>query len=70
MLPLGAFRDFVSASNRHHGLALLFGAEGPGLTRDAVAAADVVASIPMAAGIDSLNVATAAAIAFHTVRTT
>ena len=45
--------------------ALLLGAEGPGLTPAAVAASDVVLSIPMADGVDSLNVATAAAIAFH-----
>ncbi len=47
--------------------ALLLGAEGPGLTPEALAAADVAVRIPMASGVDSLNVATAAAIAFHTV---
>jgi tRNA G18 (ribose-2'-O)-methylase SpoU len=45
--------------------ALLLGAEGPGLTAEALAAADVRVRIPMAPGVDSLNVATAAAIAFH-----
>jgi tRNA G18 (ribose-2'-O)-methylase SpoU len=45
--------------------AVLLGAEGPGLTPDAVEAADVVARIPMAAGVDSLNVGVAASIAFH-----
>ena len=50
------------------GVALLLGAEGPGLTEGALAAADRVASIPMADGADSLNVATAAAIAFHGLR--
>lgn len=44
-------------------LALLLGAEGPGLTPAALAAADRVVRIPMAAGVDSVNVATAAAIA-------
>ena len=44
--------------------ALLLGAEGPGLTRAALAASDVRVSIPMRNGVDSLNVATAAAIAF------
>jgi tRNA G18 (ribose-2'-O)-methylase SpoU len=48
-------------------VALLLGAEGPGLTHAALAAADVLVRIPMASGVDSLNVATAAAIAFHTV---
>lgn len=47
-------------------VALLLGAEGPGLSDAALAAADVHARIPMAAGVDSLNVATAAALAFHT----
>lgn len=45
--------------------AILLGAEGPGLSDDAVAAADVVARVPMAPGVDSLNVAVAASIAFH-----
>jgi tRNA G18 (ribose-2'-O)-methylase SpoU len=48
-------------------VALLLGAEGPGLTPEALAAADVRVRIPMATGVDSLNVATAAAVAFHAV---
>ncbi len=44
--------------------AVLLGAEGPGLTPAAQAAADVRVRIPMASGVDSLNVATAAAVAF------
>jgi tRNA G18 (ribose-2'-O)-methylase SpoU len=44
--------------------AVLLGAEGPGLSADALAAADLRVRIPMTAGVDSLNVATAAAIAF------
>jgi tRNA G18 (ribose-2'-O)-methylase SpoU len=46
-------------------VALLLGAEGPGLSADALAAADLRIRIPMAPGVDSLNVATAAAVAFH-----
>ena len=46
------------------GVALLVGAEGPGLSAAALAAADEVVTIPMAPGVDSLNVATAAAVAF------
>lgn len=49
-------------------VALLFGAEGPGLSVAALAAADRRAAVPMADGVDSLNVATAAAIAFYAVR--
>jgi tRNA G18 (ribose-2'-O)-methylase SpoU len=43
-------------------LALLLGAEGPGLAPDLLARARRI-SIPMAPGVDSLNVATAGAIA-------
>ncbi len=46
-------------------LAVMVGAEGPGLTPAAVAAATRRVRIPIAGGVDSLNVATAAAIAFH-----
>ncbi|HEY5109317.1 MAG TPA: RNA methyltransferase [Acidimicrobiales bacterium] len=46
------------------GVALLVGAEGPGLSAAALDAADEVVAIPMAEGVDSLNVATAAAVAF------
>lgn len=42
---------------------LLLGAEGPGLSRVWLEAAEVAVRIPMARGVDSLNVATAAAIA-------
>jgi tRNA G18 (ribose-2'-O)-methylase SpoU len=49
-------------------IALLLGAEGPGLTEEALAAADGRVRIPMATGVDSLNVATAAAIAIHQLR--
>lgn len=48
-----------------HRVALLLGSEGPGLTEEALAAADVAVRIPMAEGVDSLNVATAAAVAFY-----
>ena len=42
--------------------ALLLGAEGPGLSSSARASCDHVVTIPMSAGADSLNVATAGAI--------
>lgn len=50
----------VGADDR---VALLLGAEGPGLSDDAQAASDVRVRIPMAAGVDSLNVAAATAVA-------
>ena len=44
-------------------LAIVLGAEGDGLTPEALAAADTVVQIPMRHGIDSLNVAAASAVA-------
>lgn len=46
-------------------VAVLVGAEGTGLSANALTAADVLARIPMRGGIDSLNVTTAASIALH-----
>jgi tRNA G18 (ribose-2'-O)-methylase SpoU len=46
-------------------VAILVGAEGPGLTEHAMRASDVRVRIPMSRGTDSLNVATAAAVAFY-----
>jgi tRNA G18 (ribose-2'-O)-methylase SpoU len=46
-------------------VAILVGAEGPGLTETAMRASDVRMRIPMSRGTDSLNVATAAALAFY-----
>jgi tRNA G18 (ribose-2'-O)-methylase SpoU len=45
--------------------ALVLGAEGPGVTEAALAASDHRVRIPMAGGVDSLNVAAAAAVAFY-----
>jgi tRNA G18 (ribose-2'-O)-methylase SpoU len=50
-------------------VALLLGAEGPGLSEEALRAAHLRVRIPMATGVDSLNVATAAAVAFHAAAT-
>lgn len=46
-------------------LAVLIGAEGPGLPDAVLAAADIRVGIRMHHGVDSLNVAAAAAIALH-----
>jgi len=48
-------------------VAVLLGAEGPGLSAAAQAAADLRVRIPIAAGVDSLNVGHAAAVALHHV---
>ncbi|OBK74956.1 rRNA methyltransferase [Mycobacterium sp. 1274761.0] len=53
------------ASVAEHRVAILVGAEGPGLTVTAMGAADMRVRIPMSRGTDSLNVATAAALAFY-----
>jgi tRNA G18 (ribose-2'-O)-methylase SpoU len=45
--------------------ALLVGSEAEGLSEAALAAADVAVRIPIAPAVDSLNVATAAAVALH-----
>lgn len=49
-------------------LALLLGAEGPGLDPETMAAADVRARIPTSSEVDSLNVGAAAAIALSALR--
>ncbi len=46
-------------------VAILVGAEGPGLQEHTMRASDVRVRIPMSRGTDSLNVATAAALAFY-----
>lgn len=54
--------DVVPPSER---IALILGAEGHGLREPTLAAADVRARIPMRAGVDSLNVGAAAAVACY-----
>ena len=49
-------------------LAVVLGAEGDGLARSTVAACDYTVRIPMAHGVDSLNVAAASAVAFWQLR--
>lgn len=48
-------------------VALLFGTEGDGLTRQAIESSSVTVRIPMAGGVDSLNVAAASAVAVYAV---
>ena len=49
-------------------LAVVMGAEGDGLSRKTIAGSDYVVKIPMAHGVDSLNVAAASAVAFWQLR--
>ncbi|MEL6795373.1 MAG: RNA methyltransferase [Planctomycetota bacterium] len=70
-LALGLAGDATSMHGwrpRSDRVAWLLGAEGPGLSDCALAAADAVVRIGMEPGVDSLNVVTAAAIALHGTR--
>lgn len=58
--------EFAAAG--HERMALVMGAEGDGLSRAALAAADVIVTIPMSGGVDSLNVAAASAVAVWALR--
>lgn len=49
-------------------LAIIMGTEGDGLPQQTIAGADYVVRIPMAHGVDSLNVAAASAVAFWELR--
>ncbi len=49
-------------------LALVLGTEGTGLSHATIECCDYVAKIPMANGVDSLNVAAASAVAFWQLR--
>ncbi|HET7398099.1 MAG TPA: RNA methyltransferase [Intrasporangium sp.] len=62
-LPLDAL-----AAAQHDKLALILGTEGDGLRAATVAGADLSVRIPMSGGVDSLNVAAAAAVAFYATR--
>lgn len=57
--------DAVAGGLRSRRLAVLLGAEGGGLGDEARRTADLRVRIPMTPGVDSLNVATACAIALH-----
>ncbi|MFJ5224588.1 TrmH family RNA methyltransferase [Streptomyces sp. NPDC088400] len=58
-----------AAPHRLERVALMLGAEGDGLSGRALDAADEWVRIPMAHGVDSLNVGAAAAVAFYAVTT-
>lgn len=58
----------VLAEHPPEKIALLLGTEGDGLSRHAVSQADTVVTIPMLHGVDSLNVASASAVALWALR--
>lgn len=53
------------ALNREEKLAIVLGTEGDGLAGSTIAHCDYTVCIPMAHGVDSLNVAAASAVAFY-----
>lgn len=57
-----------AASGAPAKLALLFGTEGEGLSPATIARCDYTVRIPMAHGVDSLNVAASSAVAFYAFR--
>ena len=59
-------REFAATAPER--VAIVVGAEGDGLSRAALNAADVVVTIPMAHGVDSLNVAAASAVALFALQ--
>lgn len=56
------------AARHDERLALIFGTEGHGLKPHVLEKADLAVRIPMAGGVDSLNVASSAAVAFYATR--
>ena len=62
------FRTAAMALTDDSKLAIVMGNEGEGLSSETIAEADYVVRIPMARGVDSLNVAAAAAVAFWQLR--
>ena len=55
----------LNAENR---LAVVMGTEGDGLSTHIISECDYTVRIPMYAGVDSLNVAAAAAVAFYQLK--
>ena len=60
-----ALRDVNRVELGDGPLAVIIGAEGPGLSPGVLAAATHRVAIPMAPGVDSINVAAATAVALH-----
>lgn len=59
--------DYVSGRSPDRPLILMLGAEGPGLSRDAMTLATTTVRIPIAQDVDSLNVVVAAGIALAAI---
>jgi tRNA G18 (ribose-2'-O)-methylase SpoU len=57
--------DAFASAGRPNRIALVVGAEGPGLSAETEAIADIRVRIPIRSAVDSLNVAVATGIALH-----
>lgn len=57
----------LDRSHLHGDVCVVFGSEGPGLSDEIIGLCDQTVVIPMAAGIDSLNVANATAIFLYEI---
>ena len=60
----GSQRFFTNAAFANARMAIFMGTEGAGLGAKTIAGCDRAVRIPMAHGVDSLNVAAASAVAF------
>lgn len=65
-MPLGEFVGRLGPQGPRT-VVVLLGAEGPGLSAASLELSTVRVRIPMAAGVDSLNVGAAAAVALHRI---
>jgi tRNA G18 (ribose-2'-O)-methylase SpoU len=67
---IGPARWYVNelAERNPDRLALVLGTEGAGMSAATLAAVDLAVRIPMRAGVDSLNVAAASAVAYWELR--
>ena len=60
--------EVISDIKKNDKLAIVLGSEGPGLRDDTIEACDHTIKIPMAGGVDSLNVAAASAVMFWALK--
>ncbi|TBN56666.1 RNA methyltransferase [Glaciihabitans arcticus] len=67
-VSLDVFEHTVREQDGPEKIAILMGSEGDGLSRAALDHADMVVTIPMLHGVDSLNVASASAVALYALR--
>jgi tRNA G18 (ribose-2'-O)-methylase SpoU len=61
-------QKFLAQANFTGDCCIVFGSEGGGISKEILAVCDEAVAIPMAGGVDSLNVAAAAAVFFYEVQ--